>query len=236
MGVRGQTRAVILPTVGELLPVAAAVALSPIPVVGVVVVLGTPRARRVAPAFGLGWLLGLTAVTTVVVLVARGIGVDDPGSDAATGFAWGRVAVGVLLLGLAVKTWATRPRDGDERPRPTWLDRMDTLTPTGALGLGAALGSANPKNLALAAAAGATIAQAGLDTAQTVAVVALFVLLASTSVVGAVVWFLVAPHSAAGPLGAVERFMERHNSAIVIVVLVIFGLSLLGEGLGTALR
>jgi hypothetical protein len=62
--------------IGDLLPSALAVALSPIPIVAVVVVLGAAGARTAGPAFALGWIAGLVAVSVVVVLVLGG------GSDA----------------------------------------------------------------------------------------------------------------------------------------------------------
>ena len=44
----------LLDVIGDLLP--AAVALSPIPIVAVVLVLGSPGARTAGPAFALGWV------------------------------------------------------------------------------------------------------------------------------------------------------------------------------------
>ena len=48
-------------TIGELLPAAVAVALSPIPIVAIVLVLDSSRARRNGLAFAGGWVSGLTA-------------------------------------------------------------------------------------------------------------------------------------------------------------------------------
>jgi Sap, sulfolipid-1-addressing protein len=50
-------------------PSALAVALSPIPIVAVVLVLGASHARTSGPAFALGWIAGLTVVSSVVVLL-----------------------------------------------------------------------------------------------------------------------------------------------------------------------
>lgn len=58
--------------IDDLLPSAFAVALSPIPIVAVVLVLGAPRARAAGPAFALGWVAGLLAVSVIVVLVLGG--------------------------------------------------------------------------------------------------------------------------------------------------------------------
>ena len=44
------------PALGSLLPSAVAIALSPIPIVAIVLVLGSPRARTSGPAFVLGWV------------------------------------------------------------------------------------------------------------------------------------------------------------------------------------
>jgi threonine/homoserine/homoserine lactone efflux protein len=55
--------------IGDLLPSALAVALSPIPIVAVVLVLGASHARTSGPAFALGWIAGLTVVSSVVVLL-----------------------------------------------------------------------------------------------------------------------------------------------------------------------
>ena len=65
--------------IGQVLSFAVGVALSPIPIIGVVLMLGTPRARSNGPAFILGWLIGLTVVGTIVLLVASGAGAERVG-------------------------------------------------------------------------------------------------------------------------------------------------------------
>jgi hypothetical protein len=48
--------------IGDLLPSALAVALSPVPIIAVVLALGAPNARTAGPSFALGWITGLVAV------------------------------------------------------------------------------------------------------------------------------------------------------------------------------
>ena len=48
--------------IGEVLPVAVGVAVSPVPIIAVILMLVTARARVNGPAFIVGWLLGLAAV------------------------------------------------------------------------------------------------------------------------------------------------------------------------------
>ena len=61
---------------------------------------------------------------------------------------------------------------------------------------------------------------------------AVFVAIASISVVGPVLWYLVAPESAAKPLESIKQFMAEHNAVIMCVILVVLGAKLLGDGIG----
>ena len=214
--------------IGDLLPSAFAVALSPIPIVAIVLILGAPNARSSGPAFALGWIAGLLAVSVVVVLLV-GSG-DDPDSDD-PGLNWLKIAIGILFLLMAAKQWTKRPKPGQEPDAPSWMATVDTATPPRAALLGVALSGANPKNLALTLAASASIAEAGLDGADTAIAIAVFVALGSLTVAGSVLFYLVAPDRAAGPLGAIKRFMSDHNAVIMMVVLLLLGAKLLGDGL-----
>jgi Sap, sulfolipid-1-addressing protein len=50
--------------IGQILPYAVAVAVSPVPIIGVVLMLSTPRARTNGPAFLLGWTARLAILGT----------------------------------------------------------------------------------------------------------------------------------------------------------------------------
>jgi threonine/homoserine/homoserine lactone efflux protein len=214
--------------IGDLLPSALAVALSPIPIVAVVMVLGTRRARTAGPAFALGWVAGLLAVS-VVVVVLLGAG-GDPG-DYDEGLDWWKIAVGALFLVMAAKQWTKRPKPGEEPEMPSWMATLEGATAPRAAALGAALSAANPKNLALTLTASASIAEAGLDTADTAIAVAAFVAIGSATVAGAVLFYLLDRDRAARPLGAVKQFMSDNNAVIMMGVLLLLGTKLLGDGL-----
>jgi threonine/homoserine/homoserine lactone efflux protein len=214
--------------IGDLLPSALAVALSPIPIIAVVLVLGSPTARSAGPAFALGWIGGLVAVSVIVVLVL-GAG-SDPDSDD-PGISWLKVAIGLVFLVMAANQWRKRPKDGQEPETPKWMATIDTATPTRAVLLGAALSGANPKNLALTLAAAASIAEAGLDQADEAIAIAVFVAIGSVTVAGAVLFYFVDAKRAARPLDAIKRFMSDNNAVIMMVVLLLLGAKLLGDGL-----
>jgi len=216
--------------IGDVLPMAVGVALSPVPIIAVILMLSTSQARRNAPAFAAGWMVGLVVVSVVVLTVANGA--DDPSSTAADGTNWLQVGIGVALLALARRQWKRRPIEGSTPEMPTWLATIDTITAGRAFVLGAALSGVNPKNLALSAAAAASLAQLGLDATDTAVAIGVFVVVASLTVAGPVVVFVVATDRAAAALMPVKDFMAVHNAAILCVVFLVFGAKVLGSGLG----
>jgi threonine/homoserine/homoserine lactone efflux protein len=221
---------VLTQAIGDLLPTAVGVALSPVPVIAVILMLGTPKARTNGPAFAVGWIAGLVVVSVIVLVVASGA--DDPDSATATGVNWVQVGIGLLFLAMAAKQWASRPKDGQEAEMPKWMATIDTFTPVKSLALGALLSGLNPKNLALTAAAAAIIAQAGLDGTQSAVAVAVFVVIASLTVAGPVLFYVVAADRASGPLESIKGFLSAHNAVIMMVVLLVLGAKLLGQGIG----
>ena len=215
--------------IGDLLPSAVGVALSPVPIIAVILMLGTPKARTNGPAFAVGWVAGLVAVSVIVLAVAGGA--DDPESTTSTGVDWLKLALGLLFLIMAARQWSQRPRKGEEPTMPRWLAGIDAFTTGRSLVLGAALSGVNPKNLALTLAAAASIAQAGLTTGESAFAVAVFVVLGSLTVAGPVLFYVAATEKASGPLASIKAFMSDHNAVIMMVVLLVLGAKLVGAGL-----
>src|SRR4051794_38934354 len=68
--------------VGQVLSFGVGVALSPVPIIAVVLMLATPRGRVNGPAFLAGWVVGLAVVGTVVLLLASGGNASQAGTPA----------------------------------------------------------------------------------------------------------------------------------------------------------
>ena len=86
--------------IGTTLPLAVGVAISPLPIIAVILLLVTPRASTCGPAFLVGWLVGLLAMGTVELPPAQPAGASSA-STPATWAAVVQLAIGVLLLVLA---------------------------------------------------------------------------------------------------------------------------------------
>jgi threonine/homoserine/homoserine lactone efflux protein len=219
---------VLSEAIGAVLPTGVAVALSPIPIVAVIVMLQTRRGRTNGPAFAVGWITGVSLVMTVALLALSGV--PTP-TTTDTSVRWGTLAIGLALLVLAGRQWRKRPRPGDPPEIPAWLSRVDSFTPRRSFTAGVVLSVLNPKNLALTLAAAGAVAKAGLDDSQEVWAALVFVVIASSSVVGLVAAALLAPGASARPLGAVREYMAAHSSVIMAVILLILGAKLIGDAI-----
>ena len=216
--------------IGQVLPFAVVVALSPIPIIGVVLMLGTPRARSNGPAFILGWLLGLTVVGAIVLAVASGANASESGQPAS----WVgvlKLVLGVVLLLLAVKQWRGRPRGDADAALPGWMRAIDHFTPGRALAMGVALSAINPKNLVLTIGAAAAIAQTGISTGDKAIALAVFVVIATLGPGIPVAIYFVMGERATRMLDELKNWMGQNNATIMAVILLVIGAKLLGDGI-----
>jgi threonine/homoserine/homoserine lactone efflux protein len=225
---RGYVLDMLSQAISDILPLALGVALSPVPIIAVILMLGTPKARSDGPLFALGWVLGLLGVSIVVLLVAHGA--SNKTSGASDSVNTTQVLIGLLFLWMAAKQWRKRPKRGEAAELPKWMAAVDKFNEGKAFTIGVALSAANPKNLALTLAAAGSIAQQGLSGAQDAVAVGVFVIIGSLTVVGPVLFFLVASDKAAKPLAEIKEFMADHNAVIMMVILLILGVKLLGAG------
>jgi threonine/homoserine/homoserine lactone efflux protein len=216
--------------VGLSLPVAVGVLISPMPIVAVVLMLVSQRARANGLAFLAGWVVGIAVVGTAVVLLVGGATGDD-GSGPPTWASILKLVLGVLLLLLAVKQWTGRPSDGETAPTPGWMSAIDSFTPVKAFGLAAGLGAVNPKNLLLVVAGATTIAQAAPERGQQLGALAVFVVIASLGVASPVVVYLSMGTRAAQILQRLKTWLIANNATVMSVLLLVIGAKMLGDAI-----
>lgn len=61
--------------------------------------------------------------------------------------------------------------------------------------------------------------------------ISVFVVIGSISVAGPVLFNLIARERAAAPLAAIKQFLSEHNAVIMMVVLLVLGTKLIGNGI-----
>ena len=216
--------------IGSTLPLAVGVALSPVPIIAVVLMLTSRRARSNGPAFVVGWLIGLAVIGAIVLSVAGPAGASKSGSPA-TWVSWVKIVLGAALLLVAVRQFRGRPKDSDEAALPKWMASIDTMKPLTVLGLAALLGGVNPKNLLLAVSAGASIAQTGISGADQAIAYAVFALIGTIGVGTPVVIYFALGDRSAKMLTALKDWMGQHNAVIMSVLCLVIGAKLIGDAI-----
>jgi len=215
---------------GEVLPLAVAIAIFPVPIIAAVLLVGSEHGRTKGVFFVLAWLVGLGAVGAAVLLFAGGVDATDDGEPAT----WANVLLlllGLALLAYAIKQWRGRPGAGEESPTPGWMRTLDDFTPLKAAGAGFALTVLNPKNLLLTVAAATEIAELGLPSGEQAAVLAVFVLVASLGVLGPVAAALVLGDRSRDALDGLRNWMARNNATIMTVLFLLIGAKLVGDAI-----
>ncbi len=213
--------------IAAVLPYAVGVAVSPVPIIAVILMLFSSRARVNGPLFLLGWAVAL-AVVSGVSFAAGDAATASSGADTGS---WAQVIIGALFLLLAARSWHSRPAPGEEADRPAWMAGIDSFSPGRALVLALLLAGVNPKNLLLAAGAGAAVAGLALPATGAAVTLGVFVVLASLTIAGPVVYYLLGGQRARSRLDTVKEWLAFHNDAVMTVLFLVLGVNLVSQGL-----
>ena len=205
------------------------IALSPLPIAAVIMMLMTARAQVNAPAFLLGWILGLLAVGAVVFLIP----VSQTEKGAPTALAgYLRITLGALLLFMAVRQWQTRPGPDETVEVPRLLAGLDDFTGKKSLLTGFMLVAINPKNLPLCAAGAAAIDLVTNSVTAQVGAYLVFTAIASFTIVFPIIAYLAAKQKAERLFASWKDWLIRNNQTVLAVILLLVGGLLVARGVG----
>jgi threonine/homoserine/homoserine lactone efflux protein len=210
--------------IGEVLPLAIGVAVSPIPIIAAILMLFSARAASTSTGFLLGWVLGIVVATAVFTALA---GTLQTGGEPSAVASWIKIGLGVLLLLVGIRQWRRR---GGQHDAPKWMAAIDDFTFPKALGLGFLLSAVNPKNLIMAAGAGVVIGSGALGTGGDVAAIAVFTVIASSTVAIPVIAHLVAAERMRGPLESLRKWLQDNNATVMATLILVIGAVLVGKG------
>jgi hypothetical protein len=216
--------------IGQLLPFAVGVAVSPMPIVAVVLMLVTPRARTNGPAFLAGWIAGVGVGGAILLAIAGPANANDDG-EPADWTHWLKLLLGLGLVLVAARQWRGRPHEGDEVATPKWMGALDHFTPVKAAAAGIVLSIANPKNLLLILGGVAALAQLGLGAGDETVSWIVFTVIASIGVAVPVVISVAMGDRATAVLDELKTWMARNNAAVMAVLCLIIGVKLVGDAI-----
>ena len=218
--------------VGEVLPFAVIVMVSPINIVTSILLLFSERPLLNASCYLGGFVAGLAAVVGGLTAVAGAVHLD-PGSNQSRGASALLLALGAGLIVVAVRTFRGRPGPDDPSSLPGWMDGIAGFGSGRSLGVGAGIGAGNPKNIVVALGTAVAVSSVGLPVGQQVTVLAIYVVLASIGVATPILAMLVLGDRAGTVLEGWRTWLTRNNTAMMAVIYLFFGVYLIGKFLGS---
>lgn len=216
--------------VGEILPYAMAVAISPIPIIAVVLTLLSPKAKAASVGLLAGWVTGIMVTVALFILVSEML--PEGRSDG-----WMpvlgtiKIALGAAFLFMAIRQWRSRPKKGMDVTLPTWMQAIDKAGVMSAAVIGFLLSAVNPVNLLMLVSAGLTIGSSELSGGSLAIVMAVFVAIAASTMVIPVVGYLLAARKLARPLELLRGWLARYNAVIIALLLLVVGVYMIFQGL-----
>lgn len=208
-----------------MLPAAIGIAVSPLPIAAVILMLMGDRARSNGLLFLFGWMVGL-AVLSIIVFA---IDIPVESVETATDIDYVKMAIGVLLLGLALHKWYKHTHSTKKAAAPKWMSAVEHAHGYIAFGLGVGLVCLNPKDIALAFDGVIDIVRADIIFNQQLMLTGLFIIIASSSILLPVAYYLLAGNSASNRLTVWKKWLIQHNDSIMIAILLLFGAKLILE-------
>lgn len=212
----------------DLLPAALGIALSPFPIVAVILMLFSARAKTNGLAFVAGWIVGLLLVGGAILVLGAG-STGTPSEPSQTSLVV-QALLGLLLLAAAFKQYRSFRAQPDEPEMPAWMCSIDEFSAGKSFGVAALLSGVNPKNLALNAAGVLVITQAGMSATEEWVALLVFVALASLTVALPVLFYLIGGESSKATLDRMKVWLVANNAGVMAALLLVFGVKLLSAG------
>jgi len=209
----------------NLLVIGLAITLEPIPLIAFVVVLASRNGVRNGAGFIAGWLMSLVVVVAGTVLLT---GNNPPKSNTAPTLAAlaVKVAIGAVLVGVAVRQWRRLGRPKPPKKIPKWQASVDSMSIWFAMGL-----APLTQPWGLIAAGAATVVNAKLSSWQSALALVLFCVAATAVYLALEVNAVLRPAQSAAVLARLRTWMDTHVDQVIVVVSLVIGLWLIGDSI-----
>jgi len=216
--------------IGQILPIAVAVAVSSVPIMASILILLSPRRAQSAVPFLIGWALGMAVVVTICTIGAQAIPTSRSARQPDTAIGIAEILVGAALVAIAIVAWI-RARRNPTDAMPKWLNRVGSFGPWTAFGVASAL-NVRPKGLLLAIAAGLALSGDELSQGQTAVAIGIYTLIGASTVAVPIIVTQANPERMEPRLLSMKEWVERNNGAVTAVILLMIGVVIIGNGLG----
>ncbi len=218
--------------IGVILPFCVIVMVSPVNIVTAILLLFSKKPLLDASCYLGGFVVGLAAVVTGLTVLASAVHLD-PGTDRSRVVSALLIALGAWLVVAAILKFRGRAGPDDAAALPGWMDGIAGFGAGRSLLVGAGIGAGNPKNIAVAVGTAVAVSSAGLPVGEQAVVLAIYVVLGSLGVATPIVTMVVLGNRSDDVLDGWKAWLTTNNAAIMSVVLLFFGVFLIGTNLKT---
>ena len=211
--------AILAPAVGVLI--------SPFPIVGLILILLSNKARLNSIFYMLGWIIGNAAVFLIAMFAigARMEAENEPSNFARLVF----LVIGLLSILFAIFEFSRRPKKGQVPKTPKWFTRMGSISAPGVGGVGLFLSALNPEDTLFSLSAGAAIGSMDLSVGQEIGAAIIYTAVASCSIIIPTIAFLIAGKRIHKTLGAARVWLIHNNSVIMAVLFLMIGIDVMSK-------
>ncbi|MFD4134489.1 GAP family protein [Streptomyces goshikiensis] len=212
----------------DLVLIALAIALYPLPLMAFILVVASPRGVLKGLAFLLAWLACLVAVIAIVLALTGGEPPSPRSPPSVVALAL-KLAIGVWLVLYGLHRYRRRQARAAAREasgRASAPSRMDVGSPWAAAGLAVLI-----QPWGMVAAGATTVVQADASHATTYLALFGFCLLASSGLLAAELYMVFAPEAAQARLLRMRTWMTGHKDEAIVFVCLLLGLWLTGQSI-----
>ncbi len=192
----------------NLVLIGLAITLEPIPLTAFILVLSSKNGVRKGAAYLFGWLVSLAAVIALTILVT-GNKPPKPNTAPSLGALAAKLAIGVVLVVIAVRQRRKMGQPKTPKPPPKWQTGIDNMSPLYAIGL-----AALTQPWGLVAAGVAVIVGAKLSSWQSYIAIFLFCIVASSSILTMEIYAGFRPEQAQGFLARLRAWIDGHKDQV----------------------
>jgi hypothetical protein len=204
----------------DLILIGLAVTLEPLPITGFILILSSEGGRAKGAAFIVAWVISLVVVVVGTILITGGEP-PKPATSPSTGVLAAKILVGVILIAFA---FHRRARTAAPKKEPTWMTKLDHLSLWAAAGIGVIL-----QPWVLIAAGAATVAQLHVSSFESYALLVVFCILCTASLLGMELYAVFDPEAATMRLDGLKNWIDTHRDQVIIALALIVGLWLVGD-------
>lgn len=201
------------------------IAISPLPIVALILMLTSKKSKKNSLFFAIGWTASIFLALIVVILITNlGVSTETASPSAPTTIRTViSIAVGVLLIWLAIRAIIKRKKANGHYETPKWMESIDTFSPWKSLILGVVLAVANPKNLAFIVSSAVDLGSEFSNVNQLTFPILLMTFLSSMLIIIPVLASYLFSKKAEKVFPIMKNWLIRYNTLVLAILFFIMG-------------